>query len=224
MERLIYRGVRRIPYIFTEEEVMRIITYPLTSHNYFSREEQKEWGRFFRLRDMCLLATTYILGLRPKCACCLRFDDFDFKRATVKIRGENNKVRKDRLLPLPSNLLKFYRSYLQYPRARFWKGSKYLFPSFSHEHIGPHHFERVLREKILKPLGIWEAPIDSKKSKYCAYTLRHSRASHLWNRRKEKNIELLDISNFLGHSDLRSTQIYVHTDNEYREFIRDMIS
>jgi len=61
-------------------------------------------------------------------------------------------------------------------------------------------------------------PFKNKIPKIRLYTLRHSRASHLHN----KGVSIYDIANFLGHSDIRSTQIYLHTDKNYLEKLRKL--
>lgn len=225
MERLSYNGTRRLPEIFTEDEVVAIITQPLRCNDYWKDTGYGEWGKFFQMRDVCILATIYLLGLRPKEACCLRFDDFDGRLANVKIRGSSNKVRKDRVLPVPAKLLRFYKEYFAFSRARFWKGSKYLFPSFATEHVSASRFKMIMREKVLKPLGLWEMPIDSRKSKFSTYTLRHSRASHILNKqiRETGQPDIHAIANLLGHSDLRSTQVYLHTDEKYNNYLRSLM-
>jgi len=226
MERLNYNGTRKLPEIFTEQEVMQIVLQPLKSQDYWTKDGYADWGEFFRMRDVCLLATIYLLGLRPKEACCLRFDDFDFRSGNVKIRASSNKVRKERVLPIPATLMKFYRKYLTFPKARFWKGSKFLFPSFGSEHLSASALKTIMREKILKPLNLWEMPVNSKKSKFSTYTLRHSRASHLLNKQIQESgqPDIYAIANILGHSDIRSTTVYLHTDKKYQDYLRELMS
>ena len=217
-ERLLYNGTKRIPEIYNTSEIEDILQHILISKDYL----KSDWGDWMRQRDICLIATVYILGLRPKEACCLKFSDFNLKTATVKIRGENNKVRKDRVLPTPAILIKFYKKYFQFPRARFWKGSKYLFPSMGHSHISTKRLEATLREKILKPLRLWHPPAKCGSSKQGTYKLRHSRASHILKKQIENNgqPDLYAIANLLGHSDLRSTTVYLHTDERYMDYLR----
>lgn len=220
-----YQGTKKLPEIFSEQEINLILNQIAQCQDYWKTKGYKDWGEFFKFRDTTLIATIYILGLRPKEACCLKFSDFDFQTAIVKIQAENNKVKKDRIIPVPKILMQIYKSYFQFPRARFWKGSKYLFPSFQNSHISPQTLKAIFREKALKPLGLWEMPEQNKISKFRLYTLRHSRASHILNKQIKKTgkPDIFAISNLLGHADIRSTQIYLHTDLSYRKYLREQM-
>ena len=222
-ETLLYKGTRKLPDIFNERQINSILNQILICKDY--RKGNNEWGGFFKMRDLCLIATIYLLGLRPKEACCLKFEDFNMRTAIVKIRGINNKVRKDRIIPVPELLFRFYKKYFEFPKDRFWRGSPYLFPSLQNQHISPQTFKAIFREKALKPLGLWKMPKEHKIPKIRLYTLRHSRASHILKKQiKEKGQpDIYAIANFLGHSDIRSTQIYLHTDKEYQEYLRGVI-
>jgi site-specific recombinase XerC len=79
-----------------------------------------------------------------------------------------------------------------------------------------------MREKILKPLGLWEAPTHGTVSSTRLYSLRHSRASHMLNKMVDSKgiVDIFAIANFLGHADIRSSQVYLHTDIHYFEYLR----
>lgn len=226
-ERLEWNGVRKIPSVFDEEQINDIFAQILKSPVYWKGKNGggKEWGNFFKLRDLCLIASIYILGLRPKEACCLKFKDFNLIHATVKIHGTSNKTGKDRVIPVPSILSKFYKPYLSLPRGRFWRGSEFLFPSLQSSHISPQTLKSVMREKILKPLGMWDLRRESKAQYRTLYKLRHSRATHILNKQIEKHgrPDIHAIANFLGHSDIRSSAVYLHADKEYMEYLRSEV-
>jgi len=152
--RLLYNGFKKIPSVFSDEDINKIIFQIMNCKDYF----KNDYGTFMRYRDMCLISTIYILGLRPKEACCLKFSDFDFRKMLVKINGKNNKTRKDRILPLPKLLKEIYVPYFKMPRNRFWRGSEYLFPSAENNYISPGRLKHIFREKILKPLNLWVMP------------------------------------------------------------------
>ncbi len=223
--KLLWQGVRKIPNIFSDKEIELIFKSILNSNNYWSKKGYKDWGEFLRFRDLTLIATIYYLGLRPNEACSLKLSDFNIANSTVLINGKNNKCHKDRLLPLPKRLIDIYTEYLKFERYRFWHGSKYLFPSFSSEHIHPGRLKAIFREKALKPFGLWKMPENNKISPTRLYTLRHTFASRLLNKQIEKHgqPDLFAISNLLGHSDIRSSSVYLHTDSSYMEYLRKEI-
>ena len=203
---------KRIPEIFSHEDISHILNTIEKSSHYINND----WGLWMKARDKCLMMTMYHLALRPKETCCLRFDDFNEKTYSFKIRGENNKVKRDRWIPLPKSLIPHLKEYLSFPRMRYWKGSPFLFPSMESNHISPDRWKGIFRE-ILKEAGIWKPPIHHTKSPFSSYTLRHSKASHVF--QKTKNIKI--VADMLGHADIRSTLIYIHTDQEYQETIRE---
>lgn len=170
---------------------------------------------------MALIASIYLLGGRPREICCLKFSDFNFKSMYVRIDGKNNKTKKSRLVPIPHSLMKIYKAYFGFPKHRYWHGSPYLFPSMQSQHVSPERVKHLFREKVLKPLGFWKAPEVGKVSKFRLYTLRHSRASHILNRQIKEfgSPDLFSISNFLGHSDIRSSMVYLHQDSNYMKYL-----
>ena len=221
-ERLLYKGNKKnrpLPQIFSKEDISNILLAIQNSEEYYKQEINKDWGEFLKTRDVTLIATIYILSLRPLEACMLRFEDFDFKHGYVKIRGCSNKLKKDRVIPIPKILINYLKNYLSYPRRRYWKGSPYLFPTLNSNHISSKRIETVLREKALKPLGLWRSGETS------TYTLRHSRASHILEKQiKDQNApDLYAIANLLGHSDIRSTTVYLHTDKTYMDYLKKQV-
>lgn len=226
-ERLSYHGTKKLPDIFSDSEINLILQTIIDSKDYWKDKNKigKDWGEWMKWRDVCIIASAYILGLRPKEACSIRFDDFNLNYMTIKIRGENNKNRKDRIIPVPKILFNFYKEYFKFERDKFWRGSQYLFPSFSNS---PHpvssgRLKHIFREKVLKPANLWNIQRQSKAQYRTLYKLRHSRASHILNKqvRLKGKPDLFAIANYLGHSDIRSTMIYLHTDKTYMEHLRD---
>lgn len=207
---LLYDGTKKLPDIFSQNHINTLITTIKDSPAYM----KNEWGNWERARDLALFMTIYSLALRPKEACRLRFDDFDFSRGIIKIHGENNKTGKDRELPIPQNLMGFYMDYFAFDRAYFWKGSPYLFPSQQNLHISPERWKMIMREKILKPSGLYTI------NKTRSYTLRHTKATEVLNQTKD----IFLVANLLGHSKLDSTKVYLHKNPDYMNYMRGVIN
>jgi integrase len=105
---LLYEDTKKLPEVFTKTDINKLVVTIETSEDYL----HNVWGDWMRARDKALMMTIYALALRPKEACKLKFEDFDLRAMTVHIHGENNKTGKDRVLPIPNELGKHLRDYL----------------------------------------------------------------------------------------------------------------
>lgn len=221
-EHLLYKGNpknRPLPKVLSIKDISKILLSIQNSNAYTKNKNLKDWSNFLKIRDITCIAVCYICALRPLEVCMLRFEDFDLKHSLLKVRGCSNKLKKDRIIPIPKVLYQYLKVYLKFPRERFWKGSPYLFVSMERPHLSSKRIEVILRERALKPLGLW------RSGEVSTYTLRHSRASHILEKQVKENKvpDLYAISNLLGHSDIRSTTVYLHTDKNYMEYLRKQI-
>jgi integrase/recombinase XerD len=143
------------------------------------------------LKYRAILITIYSGGLRLGEAIKLKLTDIDSQR--MMIRVSQGKGNKDRYTLLGKRTLEVLRIYWQAYRPKDW-----LFPSsWANEPLGPSSVQKVFREARIKA-GV--------KKKASVHTLRHSFATHLL----EEGIEIPYIQNLLGHSDSRTTSIYLH--------------
>jgi integrase len=212
---LLYQDIERIPEKFFSEDIEVMLNTLDNSNDYL----KTVWGEWMKARDKAILMTVYLLGLRPLETCALRFDDFNMRDETVLIRGENNKQKKDRILPIPKKLLKYVMAYLKFPRF-MWKSSSYIFPSAENEHISSERWKHIFREKILKPSGLWVAPVGKRMPKYRSYTLRSTRATELLDKTKDPFL----VARFLGHSDLRSIKKYIAISKTYKNYMGESLN
>ncbi|NQV19375.1 MAG: tyrosine-type recombinase/integrase [Armatimonadetes bacterium] len=146
----------------------------------------------------------YQCGLRVSEAVKIKIADIDGELKTITIR--NSKGNKDRAIPLPANLYFQLREYwkthrnirLLFPKRK--SKSKKFDRKNTTEHIPIRTAQQVMN-LATKDAGIL------KKATF--HTLRHSYATHLL----EAGLNIKTIQQFLGHSNLRSTIIYLHLTN-----------
>jgi integrase/recombinase XerD len=145
------------------------------------------------LKHKAIISTIYSCGLRISEALNLTIRDIDSNRMILYVR--QSKGRKDRIIPLPQQLLELLRKYwLVYrPKYYLFEGS----PSgpYSQSSIGNILDKAVNSNKINKKVTV--------------HTLRHSYATHLM----DAGVNLRFIQTILGHSSIKTTEIYTHVSN-----------
>jgi site-specific recombinase XerD len=144
-----------------------------------------------------MLMLAYSAGLRISEVVTLKTFEIDSKRMTIFINGAKGK--KDRLVTLSPVLLVMLREYaLEYNPDK--KG--YLFEgSAKGDPYSTRSLQEVLQSAkkkagVIKPGSI--------------HSLRHSFATHLI----EKGTDVTMIQKLLGHNDIKTTLIYLHTSNK----------
>jgi integrase/recombinase XerD len=144
-----------------------------------------------------MLMLAYSAGLRVSEVIALKVYNIDSKRMSILI--EQGKGKKDRLVSLSPVLLVMMRDYvLQYKPDR--RG--FLFEG---NNKGTPYSTRSLQEVLQaakKKAGVLRPG--------SIHSLRHSFATHLI----EKGTDVTMIQKLLGHNDLRTTLLYLHTSNK----------
>ena len=131
----------------------------------------------------------YGAGLRVGEARRLMVSDIDFDRMVIHVR--QGKGRRDRYVPLSANLAVVLKAYFRKHNV-----SGYVFAN-----KGKAYTEQGMR--YIVKTATQRAGI--AKDVHC-HTLRHSFATH----QLEMGISILDVQANLGHSDLRTTCMYLH--------------
>jgi len=181
LKKLRVRRDKRLPDVLSVEELRRLIDAVRTHHN------------------RAYFWTVYSLGLRLGEGLHLQVGDIDSARMLVHVH--RGKGAKDRYVPLPSRTLNVLREYWATHRHPQW-----LFPATGRDHqqaalaTGPMDkssvqgaMRRVVQElKLQKAISI--------------HSLRHSYATHLL----EAGVNLRLIQQYLGHSSLQTTMVYLH--------------
>ena len=143
--------------------------------------------------------TVYSLGLRLQEALHLQVGDIDSKRMLVHVHL--GKGAKDRYVPLPGRTLTLLRRHWLTHRDPCW-----LFPARKPDSsavtavggpLPPTNLQAAMRA-VVEELNL--------RKTITIHTLRHSYATHLL----EAGLNLRLIQQYLGHSSLRTTMVYLH--------------
>jgi len=174
---------------FTQNEIKELQNnienlYPHLSYHH--RETKAEQLKL-------VFALYYGCGLRRTEGYNLTFDDLDFDKQTIFIKQGKN--YKDRIVPMSENVYKALQNYIYNFRHLQKTDHKRLFI----------HTTGNLN-KSLQDLQNMSENEAIKAKKLTLHILRHSIATHLL----QNGMSVEQISRFLGHSSLDSTQIYTH--------------
>ncbi len=150
------------------------------------------------LRDRALFELIYSCGLRISEAAGLTFDRLYLKERLLRVVG---KRKKERIVPFGDEAYTWLDKYLKGARAHFEKGRASDLVFLNQEGRG------ISRKGIWKRFsGIRSVSGVSAK----VHTFRHSFATHLL----AGGADLRTVQELLGHSDISSTQIYTHIEEE----------
>ena len=153
-------------------------------------------------RDKAILETLYSAGLRVSELCSLEMNNILFDSAMLRVVGKGNK---ERYVPLGDKAIKLINDYCKYIRSALVDKKK------SHGNVFlSKNGKQLTRMTIFNIMKKW-ARISGINKDISPHTFRHSFATHLL----EGGADLRAVQEMLGHSDISTTQIYTHLDNEY---------
>ena len=180
------KGKKRLPVYATKQEIEKLMSV-------FNDEDPQD------LFDHTILETIYGLGLRVSECCDMRTSQVNLTDGFVKILGKGNK---ERLIPIPDKTKKLMHMYFANVRT-LWqkKNTNRFFINHFGKPIYSEYVENLIRNKA------YEAGI---KKPLTPHKLRHSYATHLL----EGGADLRVIQELLGHSDISTTEIYTHVEQE----------
>lgn len=171
-----------IPFMKRPDRIPEVLT---------KEETSKMIGAIANPKHRLLVETIYGCGLRVSEAAKLKKEDIRFNEGLLFIR--QGKGGKDRFVSLPASLSKRLESYLVLRND----ANPYVFDSSRGGHLSIMSIQKIV-EKAAGKAGI--------NKNVHPHTLRHSYATHLL----ENGTDIRIIQKLLGHTDIRTTQMYTH--------------
>lgn len=186
-----YKAPKRLPTYVSETRMSGIIEG--LNDDIASDDEE-------RLRDAVIMLLLYTCGLRLSELVEANVEDIASDFSSIRVCGKGNKIRIQPIVKSVGDVLKKYFS--QNSSQNICIGQKKaLILSKKGERINRRAVQRIVDRK-LKCYGI--------QGKTSPHVLRHTFATHLLN----SGADLREIQELLGHSALRTTQVYTHTNIE----------
>ena len=147
-------------------------------------------------RDRLIVRLIYATGVRVSELCAINIEDIDFEEQTIRVKGKGDKIR---TVFVDEETLDEVNGFI---------GNKIEGPLFLGQqgnHLSPRTVQHLCKQYA--PAGI------------TPHKIRHSYASELY--RRSKNLRVVQEN--LGHSSIKTTEIYLHTDlderrNVYRQY------
>ena len=158
-------------------------------------------------RDITLLSVLYDSGCRVQELTALKVRDVVLDNPAVLIlTGKGNKIRR---VPLMKNTQALLQNYLQeHSLEKDWKKDYPLFINKQHNELTKEGIAYI----ISKYVGPAKRKSASMPKKVTPHMFRHSKAFHLL----QAGVNLIYIRDFLGHQDIRTTEIYAKCDSELK--------
>jgi len=158
-------------------------------------------------RDITLLSVLYDSGCRVQELADLRVRDAVLNSPAVLIlTGKGNKTRR---VPLMKNTLALLTSYLnENSLDKPWKSDEPLFINKQHKKLTKEGIAYIISQYVSKARN-FSIMIPEKVK---PHMFRHSKSMHLL----QAGVSLIYIRDFLGHEDIKTTEIYAKADTELK--------
>ena len=177
---------KRLPEYYSEAEIERLF-YVVTT---------KSAADFNSKRDLAILATLFLTGLRRGELISLKVTDVDFEHNCIRVRAETSKNRQPRVVMIPHRLHQILEEYCQ---AREAHGAETLWFWVSSTHKN-HRFTanglKHLVDRLSKQAGF----------RVKLHKFRHTFATQFY----AGSHDIAGLQQVLGHKDLNTTMIYAH--------------
>jgi len=193
---------KKLPQYLSEQEVEQLLAA--------TEKDTSNIG----IRNKVMVYLLYVSGMRISELVGLKKSAVHFDTGIVAVSGKGGK---DRMVPLPQNMLTMLKDYFEvvYPKLVTQNGvlaeSEFAFPIFYGKKLKAISRQAfwVILKRITRESGL--------QSFVSPHKLRHSLATHLL----RKGADLRSLQLLLGHEQLSTVQIYTHLDTDHLREVYD---
>lgn len=184
-----FKETLNLPRIIPRAEIEQLLNYMYAQENEINKKVYRYW-----LRDIAVMEILFATGARVYEISNLRSDSVDLVTGRIRIMGKGGKERyiqiaSDEILDLLKNYYKW--NTVEIGRSGYFfvnsRGSRYTEQSI-----------RIMLKKYTKLAGI--------DRNITPHMFRHSFATYLI----EEGVDVSCVQQILGHSSIKTTQIYIH--------------
>jgi integrase/recombinase XerD len=222
----VYNRLRNIQTFFGYAlELGKIKINPASSFKFYSPKEQTEriiftQNQIKELYKNCeneqekmILNIAYGCGLRVGEMVKLNKKDIDLQENRLVVEsGKNNKRR---IVPITNQIVIALKEYISPPTPE-GGAKKAMFLNIEGNRMQSGSFNLILK-KLIDKTNFGKRFKQAELNKIGMHTLRHSIATHLL----ENGMKLEQVQTFLGHSNLETTQVYTHINQEQLKILND---
>ncbi|NMC77084.1 MAG: site-specific integrase [Candidatus Methanofastidiosa archaeon] len=140
---------------------------------------------------LALILTQLYTGLRPSELLALKIEDLDIDKRIITVK--NTKTYRDRIVPIHKKALTILRKYLA---SRDDSNPHLFYSKYKKAQLNLQIYQKALREYSEK----------AKIKRVTPYQIRHTFATQFI----ENGGDILILKNIMGHSDIKTTEGYVH--------------
>jgi integrase/recombinase XerD len=158
-------------------------------------------------RDLTLMSVLYDCGARVQEVCDMKVCDINLQApAVIMLTGKGNKTRR---VPIMKNTVSLLQNYLLENKLdKPWRNEDPLFINNQHHKLTKEGISYII-SKYVESARKTSTLLPPKVK---VHMLRHSKAMHLL----QAGVNLIYIRDFLGHVDLKTTEIYARADTEMK--------
>ena len=196
-----FQKVMSIPIKKTEKKIVEHLTPQAVKFLLAQPDKYTEKGR----RDLTLMSVLYDTGARVQELIDIKVCDVTLDSpALIVLTGKCNKTRR---VPIMKNTIALLHSYLSENNLNAkWKNQYPFFSNNQHNKLTKEGVAYIIAKYVEAARKL--STIVPRKVK--PHMLRHSKAMHLL----QAGVNLIYIRDFLGHADIKTTEIYARTDTE----------